>query len=217
MLRLSWEEIGEGSADDADMSFEITERSLSFDCVVSENHEGTADLSEHAVEQGSPISDHKKVNQRTVSIEALMTMTPLVAPEGVDGEVRENDAKANVLVFGSDFNRLQEAFDTLDELRASDTPITVSTKFRVYDALQLVRVQSPRETGDGDSLRFSLDFKAVRIAVSRTTDTPQSREPRGRGRQGRGDQEPEEASQRNQSALAAIRDQAADIDFGSLF
>lgn len=210
MLVISWTSLGEGESDDADLSFEITEHTLVFDAVLAENHEGSAEITEHSVESGSPIADHKRALPRLVTIEGLVSQTPLDAPpptgdasRSITASIQANDANANVTSFSSTFDRIQDAFDQLDLLRITDTELTVSTRVKVYDSLQLIRIQTPREPTDGDSVRFILDFKEINVAETRQVDAPQSREPRGRNRRRRGGQETEDgqSTERNQSTL----------------
>ena len=51
---------------------------ISFDVTMSENHEATADVTEHPVELGSDISDNVKQNPASLTVEVYMTSTPIV-------------------------------------------------------------------------------------------------------------------------------------------
>lgn len=202
MLRISWSTATEGvvfSEDSEEGTREVvfTENTIEFDCVTSETHEGVSELTEHAVETGAPISDHKRQKPRRLTIEALVTNTPLGAPppSGFDGgaapitaEVRAEEigeagegqrARANVVVFSAAFDRMVDVFNALDALRAGDTFVTITTRIRTYESMQIVSVTSPREAEDGDSLRFAIECSEVRIAETRTVDAPIPREPRG--------------------------------------
>lgn len=229
MLRISWSTAEEGVVFSEDGSAEseivFTENTLEFDCVTSETHDGTSTVTEHAIESNAPISDHKYHNPRRLTIEALVTNTPLGAPpssgygDGVQitGEVREagedepgaaQRPRASVVVFSADFDRMADVADTLDRLRIEATPVTITTRVRTYEDVQIASVLMPREPDDGDTLRLTIECVEVRIAQSRTVDSPAPREPRGGRVTDRGGREGSEPGSR--SVLASARDEYAE-------
>jgi hypothetical protein len=230
-LQISWTteatdgEAGVFDADGLGPITIVTEHSLGFDCITAETHEGTSVLTEHAVEDGSPIADHKRANPRKLTIEAIVTNTPLDAPppsgygaSGItaqiqastvrianpDGSNGTRNVKANVIQFSATFDRMVDVAATLSRLRLEATPVTITTRIRTYDALQVVSVTEPRKAEDGDSITFTIECQEVRIATSRTIDTPRPREPRGRPTTDRGAQEATQAPL--SSALSRVRD-----------
>ncbi len=228
MLAISWSTATEGIVFSEDESEEgirevvFTENVLQFDAVTSESHEFVSELTEHAVETGAPISDHKREKPRRLTIEALVSNTPLDAPppsgygaSGVTASVAAEPAegegqraRAQVVVFSATFDRMVDVLDTLDRLRVEGTFVTITTRVRTYDALQIVSVTAPREPGDGDTLRLTLECQEVRIAETRTIDTPAPREPRGDRTTDRGSREGRD--ERLRSGLATARDDIAE-------
>ena len=215
MLRISWSTQTTALASSGDLEARSTEHGLVFDAVTTETHEGTSVLTEHAVESGAPISDHKRANPDRVSIEAIVSNTPLDAPpesgygaSGIVASVRkgETETDAQVMIFSADFDRVSDAVATLRRLRLESTPVTVSTRIHTYDDCQIVAVTTPRESSDGDSVRFQIEIQSVRIAQTRTVDTPQPREPRGRPATDRGGQEARDGASQS-SALERGRDE----------
>ncbi len=210
MLRISWNtqttELSGG-----DLTSRSYEHTLEFDCVTSETHEGVSVLTEHAVESGAPISDHKRHNPDRVSIEAIVTNTPLGVPPpsgyGSGDAITVSDDKegaGTVVLFSADFDRMGDVVDTLYRLRTENTPVTLSTRVLVYEDVQIISVTIPREPGDGDSFRLQIECQRVRVAVSRTVDSPAPREPRGSRTRNRGGQEAEGAEADRRSALQRI-------------
>ena len=206
MLTISWSTATEGivfltddESEEGTRELVFTENVIQFDCVTSETHEGISELTEHAVETGAPISDHKRVKPRRLTIECLVTNTPLDAPppsgagdgsNPITAEVRSEDddapgegggqrARAQVVVFSAAFDRMTDVHNALDALRTGDEFVTITTRIRTYENMQIVSVTSPREAPDGDSLRFNIEAVEVRIAETSRIDTPSPREPRG--------------------------------------
>lgn len=217
MLTISWSTQAIARADSGDLRADSFEHTLIFDCVSTESHEGTSELTEHSVESGAPISDHKRANPDKVTIEALVTNTPLDAPPAsgygtstIQATVRQPDennaAKASVVVFSAGFDRIGDVSDTLRRLRLEATPVTLTTRIRTYENVQVIGVTEPRGAEDGDSLRMTITVRQVRIAQSRTASTPVPQEPRGAAAHNRGAQEGTDQTRRS-SALARARDE----------
>lgn len=182
---------------------------LEFDAVTSENHEGRSEMTERAVESGSPISDHKWNLPQILTIEGEVTNTPLDAPPPsgyglttVSTSVSSEGAQTRV--FSSEFDRVRDVWDTLDRLRTEATPVSISTRWRDYEDVQILSVTVPRDTG-ADAATFAIEVKQVRIAYARSIDTPAPREPRGAREVDRGAREGTDATARG-STLDEFRD-----------
>lgn len=194
-LAISWNSAEETAAGDAITTTSV-EHVLAFDAVTSETHETGSTLTEHAVESGAPISDHKRPKQRSIRIEAVVTNTPIgtpplsgFGPSPVDFAERKSEAAgATVRVFTARFDRMSDALDTLDLLATTAITVTISTRVRTYEACQIVNVSAPRSSEDGDSLRFTIEARQVRIAEALRVDVPRPREPRGQDRASAGTQ-----------------------------
>lgn len=55
---------------------------LHFDAVLVEEHELTAEVTQHTVEQGSPIVDHVRPNPDEVTLTVFVSNTPIRSPDG---------------------------------------------------------------------------------------------------------------------------------------
>lgn len=208
-LSISWNS-DEETAGAESISLTSVEHVLAFDAVTSETHETGSTLTEHAVESGAPISDHKRPNQRKIMIEATVTNTPIgtpplsgFGPSPVDFSERKSEtAGATVRVFSARFDRMSDALDTLDMLATNAITVTISTRVRTYEACQIVAVSAPRSPEDGDSIRFTVEARQVRIAEALRVDVPRPREPRGQDRASAGTQATAEADAVPESVLA---------------
>lgn len=179
-LRISWEDVEETEGE-ADLNFTITEHVLEFDAVTKESHESSSEVTQHTVESGEAISDHKRANPRTIQIDAFVTNTPLDAPppSGPRGGSVTTRTQDNVTVFSQEFDRVSDVWETLLELQRGSFDLTVTTRYQVYENVQLVKVSTPRDTAE-DSVMFSLSLQEVFRASSELVDDPVPREPRAR-------------------------------------
>lgn len=211
-LKISWNTQNMTLGASGDLESTSYEHTLEFDVVTSETHEGSSVLTERAVESGAPITDHKRANPRRVTIEAIVSNTPLGAPPAsgyaqttIQTSISKEDGRANVVVFSAEFDRIADVMATLDRLRLEATFVTLTTSRRSYDAVQIVSVSEPRSPEDGDSQRFMIEIQEVRIAQTRTVDAPRPREPRGSEPRDRGGQEGQ--SDQRTSAIQRGRDE----------
>jgi hypothetical protein len=192
---------------------ETTFHFLEFDAVMSENHETRAEITEHAVESGAPLADHKRAKPRVITLEGLVTNTPLDVPPPsgfgqVNVTVTTSKDGAQVKTFSEEFDRVRDVWDSLDRLVLSDIPVSVSTEFKDYEDCQIIAMTAPRSTPD-DAIVFTVEISEVRIAVSREVDTPAPREPRGETEEDRGAREGEDTP-RLRSTLDAIGEAGAE-------
>lgn len=190
---------------------------LEFDAVLSETHETRAEVTEHTVEEGSPISDHKRAKPALITIEGLVTNTPLDVPPSsgfAETTVTVSVSKdgAQVRTFSGEFDRVRDVWATLDRLALEDIPVGLSTRSKDYEGLQVLSVTLPRDNAD-DAGTFTIELGSVRVAVSRTVDTPAPREPRGAADSDRGAREGEETP-RLRSTLDSLGEAAVSALFG---
>lgn len=192
---------------------------LEVDAVMSESHEVMATLTDHPVERGADLSDHKRPGQRRYRLEGLVTNTPIgsvplsgenSSANGVTGSVRDSPAKANVLQFSERFDRIRDVLDALTALVESAQLVTVTTDVRTYEDAQIVSVVAPRDATD--SITFTVDITQVRIAETRDVGAPVPRQPRGRRTHDNGAQAGAEAAAPDQNASALRR--MADSEVG---
>jgi hypothetical protein len=196
---ISWDTQGTDlDPDSGDLIGTLTIHVLEFDAVTSESHEGASIATEHTVESGAPIVDHVKPLSRRVTLEAIVTNTPLGAPPSsgaVGSEItaqvqKVEDVEANVLVFSQEFDRVADVIAAIDTIRLAARLVTIDTDHRTYDSCIILRVTEPREEGEGtSSRRFQIEIQEIRVAESRTVDSPTPREPRASATSERGGQE----------------------------
>lgn len=177
------------------------EHVLAFDAVTSETHETGSTITESPVESGAPISDHKRPLQRRLSIEAMVSNTPIgEAPDSGDGrgpvafeERKSEGSSAVVRVYSTAFDRMTAVQTVLDRLATEAIAVTITTRIRTYESVQIRSVSTPRKADDGDALTFTIDAVQIRIAEALRVDIPDPLEPRGQGRAEAGPQATTEA------------------------
>lgn len=117
-----------------------------MDVTLQENHELSSEVTENAVEDGFINSDHVIRNPKRVTIEGLVTSSPIrfLVPE-----------------FRTGFGLVTDAFDKLEELHDAGEPITLVTAYRVYENMIIERLTLPKTREV--ALRFTAELKQVSI------------------------------------------------------
>lgn len=126
-----------------------------FDAVDSERYDEGADVTEHAVESGAPISDHSRTRSPTVTITGRMTEAPFAYRGGASGPAR-----------------LQAA---LAWLRASlGQPVDV-VSVRLGTIRGCLITGLPHEIGVSRSMPITVSLRQVRLAEAQFVRIPPSR------------------------------------------
>ncbi len=194
-----------------------TQHVLIFDVETRISHKGASEITTDAVESGEPIASHKRALPATVSIEALVSQTPIgnPPPSGYQsgaapvGNPTAIEGAGTVNVYTATFDRIADVTATLRRLRLEATPVTITTRVRTYPDMQIVTVDETEDVETGDAVLITVDAQQVRIAVTRDTDIPQAREPRGGAEADRGAQEGTDETERRSTLRRAEDDYRA--------
>ncbi len=123
--------------------------SIKLDVVPSETHGRADTITKHPVEEGSDISDHDRPEPDTLTLECLISNTPL------DGPV--------------DMNRAQSAWDALNSLRGSPDLLTIVTTLGRYTSMKITTLTATRTSETYNALSFTVAFEKIRIVKNRLT------------------------------------------------
>lgn len=123
-------------------------------------------------------------------------------------------ARAQVLRFGSSFDRVREIHEALLDLWVRAQTSTVITSKRTYENMVLVQVGLPITEPGGAS--FSLAFEQIKIVVSATVQAPKPAEKRGAPTQKKGSQSTQEVKDKDAEKSTSLAVKALDA-LGGVF
>ncbi len=151
----------------------ITIGGFDVDAAITEEHAFDADVTDYAVEKGSNISDNIRSRPAKVTIEGVVSDTPLT-------EMARTRAAS-----GGSGPPSQDALAHLEKIRDDREPVTIVTSLRLYENMALESLSIPRSKDTGDALRFRAVFKQIRFVTNARTTvrvaTPKSRKKVNRG------------------------------------
>lgn len=141
-----------------------------IDAAPTEEHEFPNEVTEHPVEEGANVADHVIILPDVVTIEGVVSDTP-IAPTSLQ---RTPNALPS-----------DQALVLLKGLRDSRRLTTIQTSLRVFQDVVLENLNVPRDARTGEALRFTATFRQVRLVTNQRT-TIRTAVPRGRAKVNRG-------------------------------
>jgi len=118
--------------------------SLVFDLQLTESHSFDSEVSNHPVENGSPISDHIQKKLSTGSASFYVSNYSLTIDELVT-------------------NRVQDVYDLFKQLWKSKELVTLVTDLDVYEDVAITKVGTSRAEKTGEAGTFEVSFTEFRI------------------------------------------------------
>ncbi|MCP4967371.1 MAG: hypothetical protein GY926_19335 [bacterium] len=123
---------------------------LTMDASLNETHVESADWTEHPVELGADISDHRTVRRAEVTIDGAVSR--IIDP-----------FRVRSLFDGSPTRHLQ-AWQMLRSMLHSGMLVTVVTSLRTYENMAIHSLSAPRNLEASEVLRFSVVLREVQFA-----------------------------------------------------
>tara|TARA_R110002012_G_scaffold265589_1_gene448997 strand:+ start:2783 stop:3496 length:714 start_codon:yes stop_codon:yes gene_type:complete len=160
---------------------------LDIDATVSMNHERAATPTKNPIETGSNVTDHINLDNDRLSIEGVVTNSPLSLIQSAQTILSQRLVDAAVNQFGlnrgltsgalgsvgrlliNDGNRVENTFRYLEEIHANRIPFSIITGLKRYSNMVLVKLSVPQTSADGDAIRFNATFEKILIVESQLT------------------------------------------------
>ena len=132
---------------------------LEVDIITSRNISEKTAVSNNPVE-GSFNTDNSKRQPTEISISGIISKFSLK---------NSKVSQVTSLLSGSIPNRLKDAHDELYRIKDDEEPITMVMKYKSYPNMLITSLDFPEEANGGETLRFTLTLKEVRIVDSQLT------------------------------------------------
>lgn len=192
-----------------------TEQTIDIDCSVEETYEQAAEASEHAVEEGANVSDHVRPKNESGTIEAIISGSPIVSPQfGMDGATGSVQAmtitvggqqlSANTWQFSQPFKRVAACDEQLRTLVRTGQRLTIFTGVRIVADTVIERYSWRRSVVNGRDLAFTIEWKRIRLATSRTVAAAVPRTRNGHAQRNQGAQPATPASPGSSAAFRLL-------------
>lgn len=156
---------------------------LEIDAAPTEGYEASAEPTTHPVETGGAITDHVKPNPDTLTIEGVISNTPVRvpatqtrgltrAPANVDLRVGRDTVRVQLQQWSGTLDRVRDCDALLAGLVARAALLTLTTSLRTVQNLVLVRYRVDRTATTGNALPVVLDLHRARIVSTARAAVP---------------------------------------------
>jgi hypothetical protein len=145
---------------------------VTVDAAVFIKHSISSSMTKNPVEEGAQVTDHVELNPQAISIQGVISDTPL------DFNVLNDIVKGNFKNLGKSFSdgvksslnkssRSVEQYQALMELWKSRKPFQVITGLKVYDSMILTKLDVDQTSTTGQAIHFNADIEEIRIISSK--------------------------------------------------
>ncbi len=148
---------------------------IELDASISESHVGEVEVTEHPVEEGANISDHARPKPETLSVEGVVSNTPLSRSQSrrafeSHGRNLETTTLTDEIQGQPGF--AESAYAKLLFIKDTGKVVTVVTKLRTYNNMVLKSLNVPRNAQTGEILRFTAQFLQVKVVQNKFANLP---------------------------------------------
>jgi hypothetical protein len=142
----------------------ITIDGFPIDAAISEDHTFDSDVTDHPVETGSEITDNIQPKPIQVTLDCLVSDTPIGPIAEARGDI---DTNGQLILRPS-----SDAYALMIGIRDKREPVTIATSLQVFENMALVSLSVPRNAQNGESLRFKAVFKQIKYITNLRTTVP---------------------------------------------
>jgi len=163
----------------------IEQRALEIDAVPRRTHEFTSTVTSHPVENGLKISDTIIFNNKKLTLDGMVSNTPIGIFQSLGGLFGAAISTTNVgaavgVVAGNTIvsllqdegDRVQNALKFLTELYENGIPFTVVTKLRTYNNVVLTNLQFNETPETSNTLNFAATFEEIIVTFTSFVEVP---------------------------------------------
>lgn len=143
---------------------------LILDASVSENHQIEVEVTDHPVEVGADMTDHRRRKPYKLTMEGIVTNTPL--PKDSDPVQSLTAPTGSGITWQSrgqgDPTLATTAYLKLLDLADSARLLTIITALKTYENMTVTSIDVPRNAQIGQALRFTAQLREIRLVRNDT-------------------------------------------------
>jgi len=146
---------------------------VDIDATIKESHDNSCIVTENPVEASqdptklvSQITDHVQVKPFTLTLEGIITDTPIYFP--IYGNIQ--NFINTVAAFAGTSTRSRQQYDNLLTLQRSRVPFTVVTSLTKYNNMILQSFTVERDKDRSNCIYFTMNLIQIRLVESQTTN-----------------------------------------------
>ena len=135
---------------------------LRFDASIEEEHKVSVDITDHPVEDGAAMSDHRVKRPIEFTLTAIVTNTP--------------PALGAIFRYANVATRDVDTWEILNTIAQNKALLTVVTTLKTYENMVIKEMSAPRTAALGNSLEVTITFREAFVAESEEVVAPLEKE-----------------------------------------
>lgn len=139
---------------------------IPLDVRQAETHSFSATVTEHPVEEGSLVTDHVHLQPDAISLEGFVSNTPVASIPASVAYLKGDTASRQ------GYSRSADAYDVLMMVYRARTPLTVVTRYQIFEDMIIEGLEIPQSRDRGTGLWFSMKLKKITIVETLTAALP---------------------------------------------
>ena len=141
---------------------------VKLDGVIRENHSAPIRIKKNPVEWGVDITDHAIIEPVKISIEGIVSDTPL----GFDAGIELLDSIDSLFGAATYQTRSQHAFNSLTFFKNEREPIDVQTGLKLYKNMLITDIKVSQDKDTSKAVFLSIDCEEIIIVQSEVVQIP---------------------------------------------
>lgn len=137
---------------------------VELDAAITEKHSAGVEITKHPIEEGANPTDHARLLPFQISVDGMLTNTPLGAELRAARGVTSSAATSTGAVGAA--GPAQRSMAALEKIRVDRRAVTVVSDFRTYSNMLITKIDVPRDAKNGESIRFSISMEEIRFVKS---------------------------------------------------
>lgn len=155
---------------------------FSIDAAPNVNHSMISNITQNPIEDGSSITDHVNLEPRKVTINGLISETPLsiskaitnTAITAVAGQILPEFLQGSIVsLFQNSSDRVQDGYKVLKELWENKNPFSIQTNLELYENMIIQSLSIPETVERG--LRFTMTLQQIKVVTTEFVRVPREK------------------------------------------
>jgi hypothetical protein len=165
-----------------DIPFQVhifaSDSQIAFDATTNEQHNSSAAVTEHPIEDGADVADHIRNNPDGLTLQGIISDNPIL--------INVEEGKQPSVPGGDPDRRAKEAYNEFQRLKEAGSLLIVTTELRQYEDMVITAIAVVKDKTKRFILDIGLTLQPIRKAVIETVDAPEPIEPVHKKRRAQG-------------------------------
>jgi hypothetical protein len=175
VITITWAEISTTTAPEGGDTVSALPGVLELDILEQETFELSSMVTEHAVEDGTAITDHQVPNLDRVRFDVVVSDSPISVEQGLLGTAYQSLTNGTTVLVGPNLLKSEVVFDTLDRLRREGIEVDIIGLQQEIQGWLITSVTADRRVDSAGAPSYSIVAQEKEVAKLTEVEAPSPR------------------------------------------